>query len=86
MATCIKSELWIKYWPKNPEQTTKRFMEKAKRENVCSANLLVEKHRKAIQSKQEIGANSVVLGYAKYGALPIIIVKTLEHKNWFYKS
>ena len=41
-------------------------MEKAKRENVCSANLLVEKHRKAIQSKQEISANSVVLGYAKW--------------------
>lgn len=56
-------------------------MKKAKRKNVCSANLLVEKHRKAIQSKQEISANSVVLGYAKYGALPIIIVKTLEHKN-----
>lgn len=61
-------------------------MKKAKRKNVCSANLLVKKHRKAIQSKQEISANSVVLGYAKYGALPIIIVKTLEHKNWFYKS
>ena len=60
-------------------------MKKAKRKNVCSANLLVEKHRKAIQSKQEISANSVVLGYAKYGAL-LIIVKTLEHKNWFYKS
>ena len=38
-------------------------MKKAKRKNVCSANLLVEKHRKAIQSKQEISANSVVLGY-----------------------
>lgn len=61
-------------------------MKKAKRKNVCSANLLVEKHRKAIQSKQEISANSVVLGYAKCSALPIIIVKTLEHKNWFYKS
>lgn len=60
-------------------------MKKAKRKNVCSANLLVEKHQKAIQSKQEISANSVVLGY-KYSALPIIIVKTLEHKNWFYKS
>lgn len=56
-------------------------MKKAKRKNVCSANLLVKKHQKAIQSKQEISANSVVLGYAKYGALLIIIVKTLEHKN-----
>ena len=56
-------------------------MKKAKRKNVCSANLLVKKHRKAIQSKQEISTNSVVLGYAKYGALLIIIVKTLEHKN-----
>ena len=56
-------------------------MKKAKRKNLCNVNLLVEKHRKAIQSKQEISANSVVLGYAKYGALLIIIVKTLEHKN-----
>ena len=67
-------------------ETTKRFEKQAERNNVYSANLLVEKHRKASQLEWETSANSVVLRYAKCGTLPIIIVKTHEHTNRFYNS
>lgn len=67
-------------------ETTKRFEKQAERNNVYSANLLVEKYRKANQLERETSANSVVLRYAKCGTLPTIIMKTHEHTNLFYNS